>query len=223
MLIEDGELVVKAQRRLPEDLDLEHIRIPVGQGVSGNVVRTRLPNYSKHEDSDLAYAEDSDSSVESSFRVFASIPLMLAPLRMNDVPLGVINVTERPDDRAFTRDEAAILVYITDTVSIAVNNQLSRREVENLYYQTISSLALAVESKDQHTAGHSQRVHDYAIGITQQMNLPAEDIEQISKAALLHDLGKIGVPEQVISKPGPLTDEEFEPIARRKAPELSRL
>lgn len=217
MLIEDDELVVRAQRGLPADLDLENIRIPVGQGISGNVVRTRLPNYSRHEGSDLVYGEDNDSAVESSFRVFASVPLMLAPLRMNDIPLGVINVTERPDDRAFTRDEAVMLAYIADTVSIAINNQLNRREVENLYYQTISSLALAVESKDQYTHGHSQRVRDYSIGIAQQMNLPEEEIERISKAALLHDLGKIGVPEQVISKPGPLTEEEFEPMARHPA------
>ena len=74
-----------------------------------------------------------------------------------------------------------------------------------------------MESKDQYTHGHSQRVHDYAIGIAKQMNRPAEDIEQISKAALLHDLGKIGVPEQVIGKPSPLTDEEFEPMARHPA------
>ena len=217
MLIEDGQLVVRAQRGLPTDLDLEKIRIPVGQGVSGSVVQSRLPRYNRDKDRDLAYCGDEDSAVELSFRVFASVPLMLAPLRMNDIPLGVINVTERKNDRSFTRDEAVMLAYIADTVSIAINNQLNQREVENLYYQAISSLALAMESKDRYTAGHSQRVHDYAVGTAKHLDLSEEQVELIGKAALLHDLGKISVPDQVIDKPGPLTDEEFKPMARHPA------
>ena len=133
---------------------------------------------------------------------------------MRDVPLGVINVTERMEDKPFTRDEAALLAYIADTVSIAINNQLNRREVENLYYQTITSLALAMESKDPYTAGHSQRVHDYALAMAQHMQLPPDEIEQIGRAALLHDLGKIGVPEQIVDKPGPMTDDEFAQMAK---------
>ncbi|MCK4849800.1 MAG: HD domain-containing protein, partial [Phycisphaerae bacterium] len=215
MLIEDAYLVVKAHRGLPEHLDVENIRIPVGQGVAGNVFQSGLPNY--RNDRNPNYWQEDDSPVECSFRVFASLPLMLAPLRLHDMPLGVINVTERLDDKPFTRDEAALLAYIADTVSIAINNQLSRRDLENLYYQTITSLALAMESKDPYTAGHSQRVHEYAVGIARQLGLSAKDVEQIGRAALLHDLGKIGVPEHIVDKPGPLTEQEFEPMARHPA------
>ncbi len=215
MLIEDDCLVVKAHRGLPEHLDVESIRIPVGKGVAGNVFQSGLPSY--HNDRNPDYWQEDDSPVESSFRVFASVPLMLAPLRVQDLPLGVINVTERIDDVPFTRDEAALMAYIADTVSIAINNQLSQREVENLYYQTITTLALAMESKDPYTAGHSQRVHEYSVGIARQLDLSAEDIEQIGRAALLHDLGKIGVPEQIVDKPGPMTDEEFRLMAQHPA------
>jgi len=212
MLIEDNCLVVKAHCGLPEQLDVENIRIPIGRGVAGNVFQSGLPNY--HNDRNPNYWQEDDSPVESSFRVFASVPLMLAPLRVHDMPLGVINVTERMDDKPFTRDEAALLAYIADTVSIAINNQLNRREVENLYYQTITSLALAMESKDPYTAGHSQRVHEYSVGIARQLGLSAEDVEQIGRAALLHDLGKIGVPEHIVDKPGPMTEDEFQQMAR---------
>ena len=212
MLIEDGCLVVKAHCGLPEHLDIDSIRIPIGKGVSGDVFQMRLPNY--RNDKNIDYWRIDNSTVESGFQVFASVPMMLAPLRMHDVPLGVINVTERADDKPFTRDEAALLAYIADTVSIAINNQLNRREVENLYYQTITSLALALESKDPYTHGHSQRVHQYALGIARELHLPADQIEQIGRAALLHDLGKIGVSEQIVDKPGPMTDEEFKLMAQ---------
>ena len=215
MLIEDDCLVVKAHRGLPDHLDVENVRIPIGQGVAGKVFQNALPNY--RNDRNPNYWQENDSPVESSFRVFTSVPLMLAPLRVHDIPLGVINVTERLDDVPFTRDEAALLAYIADTVSIAINNQLSKRKVENLYYQTITSLALAMESKDPYTAGHSERVHQYSMGIARQLDFSAEDVEQIGRAALLHDLGKIGVPEQIVEKSGPMTDAEISLMAQHPA------
>ena len=79
-----------------------------------------------------------------------------------------------------------------------------------LHLRTIEALALAIEAKDTTTHDHLQRVQVYAVEIAKEMDLPYEEIEALRAAALLHDIGKLAVPEHIISKPGKLTPEEFE-------------
>lgn len=73
----------------------------------------------------------------------------------------------------------------------------------------LETLAQALDARDPYTAGHSQRVAGYAYGIAVELNLPREQAEVIRAGAQLHDIGKIGIPDAVLLKPGPLTAEEF--------------
>jgi diguanylate cyclase (GGDEF)-like protein/putative nucleotidyltransferase with HDIG domain len=91
--------------------------------------------------------------------------------------------------------------------------EIEKRHVEqiaSLNMRTIEALALAIEAKDHTTHTHLQRVRTYAIEIANEMNLPADEVEALRAAALLHDIGKLAVPEQIINKPGKLSREEFE-------------
>ncbi|MBC8063340.1 MAG: HD-GYP domain-containing protein, partial [Chlorobia bacterium] len=88
----------------------------------------------------------------------------------------------------------------------------------DLYLATIKSLALAIDAKDQYTHQHILRVQRYAVAIAKQMGLTDGDLEAVNTGALLHDIGKLGVPEYVLLKPGRLTDEEFAKI--KKHPEI---
>ncbi len=83
-------------------------------------------------------------------------------------------------------------------------------EMAALHMRTIEALALAIEAKDQTTHDHLERVRVYAVELARRMELPPEEIEALRAAALLHDIGKLAVPEHIISKPGRLTPEEFE-------------
>lgn len=88
-----------------------------------------------------------------------------------------------------------------------------KRHVENmaaLHLRTIEALALAIEAKDHTTHDHLQRVRIYAIEVAKDLNLNEEEIEALRAASLLHDIGKLAVPEHIINKPGKLTPEEFE-------------
>ena len=76
----------------------------------------------------------------------------------------------------------------------------------------IRALAYTIDAKDRYTSGHSQRVADYSLAIAKRMGKSEEEQKIIYNAALLHDVGKIRVPEEVINKPGKLTDEEFDQI-----------
>jgi len=83
-------------------------------------------------------------------------------------------------------------------------------EMANLHLRTIEALALAIEAKDHTTHDHLERVQVYAVEIAKEMKLPQGEMEALHAAALLHDIGKLAVPEHIISKPGRLTPEEFE-------------
>jgi len=83
-------------------------------------------------------------------------------------------------------------------------------EMANLHLRTIEALALAIEAKDQNTHDHLQRVRIYAIEVAKELGMKGMDLEALHAAALLHDIGKLAVPEHIISKPGRLTPEEFE-------------
>ncbi|HET9699058.1 MAG TPA: HD domain-containing phosphohydrolase [Terriglobales bacterium] len=88
-----------------------------------------------------------------------------------------------------------------------------KRHVENmaaLHLRTIEALALAIEAKDHTTHDHLQRVRIYAIEVAKDLNLNEQEVEALRAASLLHDIGKLAVPEHIINKPGKLTPEEFE-------------
>ena len=83
-------------------------------------------------------------------------------------------------------------------------------EMADLHMRTIEALALAIEAKDQTTHDHLQRVRVYAIEVAKELKIDREGTEALQAAALLHDIGKLAIPEHIISKPGRLTPEEFE-------------
>ncbi len=83
-------------------------------------------------------------------------------------------------------------------------------KVSNLHLRTIEALALAIEAKDQTTGEHLQRVRVYAIEVARELGLTEDETEALRAASVLHDIGKLAVPEHIISKPGKLTPEEFE-------------
>jgi len=81
--------------------------------------------------------------------------------------------------------------------------------LEQTHFETVIAFSEALDAKDQYTAGHSRRVMEYSVDIGRRMELGEDDIEQLKKSALLHDIGKIGVPDAVLHKKGKLSDVEY--------------
>lgn len=89
-----------------------------------------------------------------------------------------------------------------------------RRSLNTAHTQSMGALVAAVDAKDPYTRVHSLAVAAYSASVARRMGLPGREVETIRSAALLHDVGKIGIPDAILAKPGPLTDEEFEIIKR---------
>ncbi len=106
------------------------------------------------------------------------------------------------------------LIYRTYKVYMGriQDQQRHVRQVSDLHLATIEALALAIDAKDQTAQSHIRRVQVYAAGIARALGMSENEIQGVKTAALLHDIGKLAVPEHILSKPGPLTQEEFQKI-----------
>ena len=103
------------------------------------------------------------------------------------------------------------LAYRTHLLSVARAESRRRHfeEVAELHLSTVEALALAIDAKDQTATSHIRRVQRYAAAVAQAIGMSPHEVQGVRMAALLHDIGKLAVPEHILSKPGPLTEEEF--------------
>ncbi len=121
---------------------------------------------------------------------------------------GIINAVNFTGKGRFTEGQRKAVALIANRTASSIENARLFANLEDTLHQTIAGLAKAIEAKDNYTHGHSERVRQYAMLIATTMGLSEEDIEVIGKAALLHDIGKIGVDLTYINKPGALTSEQ---------------
>jgi putative nucleotidyltransferase with HDIG domain len=107
-----------------------------------------------------------------------------------------------------SNDEIGVLAQAFNAMT--QNLEAKTRELEESYFASIESLARAIDARDPYTFGHSTRVAAISLEIADQMGLTEEDRKALRRSALLHDIGKIGVEDRILRKPGPLTDEEWQ-------------
>ncbi len=143
----------------------------------------------------------------------------LVPLIVGGRVLGVISLgEERSWERSpFTPEKVQLCQSIAAQAAVAIENARLYEELRQSFLQTIAALAAAVDAKDTYTGGHSQRTTELAAAIAQELGLSEAEIELIRYAGLLHDVGKIGISEQILGKPGPLTEREWGDIRRHPA------
>ncbi|MGC8757902.1 MAG: HD domain-containing phosphohydrolase [Caldisericaceae bacterium] len=106
-------------------------------------------------------------------------------------------------------EEEKVLIEITKDIIPLVENRELLREMQQGYVETLVSLSQAIESKDPYTSEHSEGVTVYSYLIARKLNLPFKEMRTLLYAAILHDVGKIGIPDAILQKPGKLTDEEY--------------
>ncbi len=121
---------------------------------------------------------------------------------------------QRALDRRHTRlEDQEINRWLKEEVAVkAAEVRLERANLERISVATLEALVNALEAKDPYLRGHSARVADMAATIAAEMSFTDEDIERVRTAGRLHDIGKIGIREEILNKQGPLTDEEFEHV-----------
>ncbi|MBF0123585.1 MAG: GAF domain-containing protein [Candidatus Omnitrophica bacterium] len=141
-------------------------------------------------------------------------PMICAPLVLHDEVLGIIAVSGKKKGASFQEEDMTLMLSLAVQTAIAIENSKLSENADKTYFETLAALAMAVEAKDPYSRGHSDRVSQYSVAIAQQLGLAPEVVEDIKDAARIHDIGKIGVADEVLSKPGPLTRMEWAMMGR---------
>jgi putative nucleotidyltransferase with HDIG domain len=102
------------------------------------------------------------------------------------------------------------LTTLANQAAMVLDNARLYEEVRESYFSTITALARSIDARDEYTHGHSERVTRYALMSARQLGFTEEQLEELHVGAILHDVGKIGIPDDILNKPGRLSEEEFE-------------
>lgn len=137
--------------------------------------------------------------------------LCLAPLRLNSENIGllVLGQTVETEGGNQLEEKRRLIAFLTEQAAAALHRVNLSGRLRNSQLETVLALAKALEARDDHTAGHGQRMTDLSEQLALRLGFAPVDLEMIRWAALLHDIGKLGIPDTILLKPGPLTPEEW--------------
>jgi response regulator RpfG family c-di-GMP phosphodiesterase len=153
-----------------------------------------------------------------------SAPLMVdlrtiarAMLVCRNQVVGFLAVASVGYERMFSDDDCALLHGLADQAAVAIENarlvgdlQQAHRAIEQAYDATLEGWVHALDLRDKETEGHTQRVTALAVALGRAMGLSAQEVVHLRRGALLHDIGKLGIPDSILHKPGPLSPEEWQ-------------
>jgi HD-GYP domain-containing protein (c-di-GMP phosphodiesterase class II) len=131
------------------------------------------------------------------------------PIVSSDKTLGVLAVDNMATKRPLLQSDLDLLMNIAPEIGMAIENSMTEEDKERQFHSILQALASSIDARDPLTAGHSERVTRFSVGIAREMQLPYETVEMIRVAALLHDYGKIGIADAILKKPGKLTNAEY--------------
>ncbi|NOX19891.1 MAG: HD domain-containing protein, partial [Nitrospirae bacterium] len=137
------------------------------------------------------------------------IDAMAVPLKMRGKIVGAIYVAQKESGASFTEEELEILSTLGNQVMVAIENAWLYERLKTNYFATIQALVNALEANDRYTKGHSERVRILATELGRHMGLDYKEIEVLEHAAILHDIGKIGIDSNILNKEGTLTTTEY--------------
>lgn len=215
-LIDDatGESVLKIASNVAA-LPIEEIRVPPGQGIIGATIQTGEPVQVRDISSDMRHYDGIDKGSG-----FVTQSVLAVPLRTRPVALGeelgmteahIIGAVEAINKigGSFDEEDTDLLKTLANQAATVLKIAELYTNANELFLDIIRALSAAIDAKDPYTVGHSQRVSNFAVEIAHQLNLSPEMIQQIRIGGLLHDIGKIGIPDSILLKPGRLTPEEY--------------
>ena len=139
--------------------------------------------------------------------------VLCVPILLREEPTGVLFLAKYQAGHFFTEDHRRLVTALAAQAAIAIDNAKLFKSREEVTIAALKALAKAVDARDPYTAGHSDRVTQYSLIIAKQMSYAPDNPEawrRLEQGGQLHDIGKIGVPDSVLSKPGKLTTEEFD-------------
>ena len=204
----DGELAVRIARGIAH-VNLEEEAFKVSRSVVRKVVDSNAPVLTTNAQADPRF--DAQMSVAA----YQLRSILCVPLKLKDELIGVLYVDNRAHAGIFKEHDLELISAFADQAAVAIDSarlfedlQDSHRELEKAYQATLEGWVRALDLRDKETEGHTQRVTILTHRLARSMGLSDSELVQVTRGALLHDIGKMAIPDGVLLKPGQLTEEE---------------
>ncbi len=183
-------------------------RMPLGIGPVGKAFSERKPFIVEDVSLDRGYEQWKHIASMQGYAALIALPLIA-----KDESIGVICIYFA-EPRKFKKPEIDLLATSANESAVAIENARIYKDLQEAFVGTIRSLAETIDAKDPYTRGHSERVSLYAEVIGRGLALESDELKTIRYAGYLHDIGKIGIPDAILAKPGKLSLEEFNIIKK---------
>lgn len=196
---------------------MKKVTVELGKGIIGHVVATGEQLVVDDVQQDGRYFKGIDDKSGFVTRSILCVPLRsprieLGPDRgqLPESIIGGAQALNKRNGRRFTADDLELFEVFANQAATVLQLARLYQDTQNLLWGVIKVVAGAVDAKDPYTQGHSQRVSDYSVAIAEELGKQQDEIYHIRVGGILHDVGKIGVPDAILNKPGRLTNEEME-------------
>ena len=183
---------------------LKQVRLRMGEGIAGWVAANDQAALVNDVANDPRYFKKAQHITQ-----FVTRNMICVPVRSRGRVIGVLQAINKRDGGLFTDQDLDDFWTLANQVAVALENANLYAELQETFLNTAEALAAAVEKKDPYTGGHIMRVVEYSMAIAKHLARPLSDIDQLRLAAVLHDIGKIGVKDSVLLKEGKLTADEM--------------
>jgi HD-GYP domain-containing protein (c-di-GMP phosphodiesterase class II) len=188
---------------------IRKITLNIGEGIAGWVAQNGESLIVNAPEKDARFYKGVDEKTE-----FKTRNIICVPVKVKENTVGVLEAVNKKEGEAFDEEDLSLFTSLADQVAIALDNARLYQELEEMFFQTAESLADAIEKRDPYTGGHTQRVTTYSLSTAKYLPLKPAELKWLKISAVLHDIGKIGIDDQILRKPDRLNPEEFNEIKR---------
>lgn len=208
LLDKDGYLRIKYSIGITRKI-ISTFQEKPGTGIAGIVVKTATPII-------ISEGQKVKPGIRKHLLGLGLVSAASIPIIAQGKVIGVLNLGKyaKKPFSFFDKEDTELLLILAYEAGSAISNCRLIGELQELYMGSMVSLASALNARDHYTQGHSERVARLAISIARKLKLSNEQIDSIRYASILHDIGKIGIPDKILLKPGKLTKAEFTVIKR---------
>lgn len=187
---------------------IKGLRLKKGEGIAGWVADNGEVLVINDVQSDNRFLKEFDKKIK-----FKTRNMICVPLKSKDKILGVMEVLNKKDGD-FCDEDKNLFIAFANQVAIAIENAQLYQELKETFYSTVQALADTIEKRDYYTGEHIKRVMNYSFEIGKAMGLSKKELEDLKLAAILHDVGKIGVSDQILLKNNRLEPDEAEIMSK---------
>ena len=188
---------------------VKEIRLKMGEGIAGWVAKNGEPVIIDDVQNDPRFFKGADKKSS-----FVTRNMICVPVKSEGKVIGVLQAINKLKGGKFTKDDLEGFISLADQVAIAIEKSRLYQELRDTFFCAAEALADAIEKRDPYTGGHTKRVLQYSVAIGKYLDLKESELERLRLAAVLHDIGKIGIEDSILRKKGKLSPDEYEMVKK---------